>query len=348
MRRIKIGSRWVGEGEPTFIVAEISANHLQKKDYVLRLVSEAKAAGAHAVKFQTYTPDTITIDADTDYFRLKDTLWKGRRLYELYSEAYTPWEWFPDLRDRAKDEGLIFFSTPFDETAVDFLEGLKVPCYKIASFEINHIPLVRYIASKRKPIILSTGLASIEDIDLAVRTIKGQHNKEIIILKCTSAYPAPFSEMNLKTIQDIAERFNVISGLSDHSTGMTAPVAAVALGGRVIEKHFTLDRKLGGPDAGFSLEPREFRQMVQAVQEAEQAVGRVRYALGSETRKHRLLMRSIFVVRDVRKGEKFTRENIRVIRPGHGMHPMHYEQVLGKTAKKDVKRGIPLDKSMVG
>ncbi len=346
-KEVSIGGRKVGGNAPCLMVAEISCNHLQKKEYALKLIEEAKKAGADAVKFQTYTPNTITMKADSEYFRIKGTLWAGKTLYDLYEEAYTPWDWFPELKEKAEAEGLIFFSSPFDETAVDFLEKLGVPAYKIASFEINHIPLLKYVAAKRKPVIISSGVATLEDLELAVKTIRGQGNDKIIILKCTSAYPAPPDEMNLRTIADIAERFGVVPGLSDHSAGTVAPIAAVALGAKVIEKHFILDRKMGGPDAAFSLEPKEFAAMVGAVREAEQELGKATYERGEETKGHVFAMRSIFAVKDIREGERLTKENIRVIRPGHGLHPKFYESLLGKKAKKAVRRGTPMSLEFV-
>lgn len=347
MKKIKIGNRLIGEGEPCFLVAEISCNHLQKKEYAIRLIEEAKNSGADAVKFQTYTPDTMTLDVNNEYFRIKGTIWEGRTLYDLYKEAYTPWDWFPELKDRAEQEGLVFFSSPFDETAVDFLEELSVPAYKIASFEINDIPLIKYAASKGRPIILSTGLASEDDIKLALNTIKGEGNNDIVILKCTSAYPAPLDAVNLRTIPDIRTRFNVLSGLSDHTVNTEVAVASVALGASIIEKHLILDRKMGGPDAPFSLEPAEFRHMVKSVRDTEAALGKATYELGERTKEHKSLMRSIFSAEDIRIGEPFTEKNIRVIRPGYGLHPKYYEGLLGKTAKKAIKKGTPLDWDMV-
>lgn len=348
MKTITIGKRRVGHGEPCLIVAEISCNHLQKKEYALKLIGEAKAAGADAVKFQTYTPDTITIDSDNEYFRIKGTLWNGRKLYDLYKEAYTPWDWFPELKDRAEEEGLVFFSTPFDETAVDFLEKLSVPAYKIASFEINHIPLIKYVAGKGKPVIFSTGVGTREDIELALKTIRAQKNEQIIMMKCTSAYPAPVGEMNLATIPDMERKFGVLAGLSDHSMNEVVPVSAVAAGACVVEKHFMLRRSEGGPDAAFSLEPAEFKKMVEMIRNTEAALGEATYENTEEAGKHKFIMRSIFAVEDIRKGEKFTRENIRVIRPGHGLHPKHYEEILGKAARAGIKRGTPLKLEMVG
>ena len=347
VERIKIGNRFVGKGEPCFIVAEISCNHQQKKEHALKLIEEAKKAGADAVKFQTYTADTITLDADTEYFKISGTLWEGKTLYELYSEASTPWEWFADLKKKAEELGLVFFSSPFDETAVDFLEELGVPAYKVASFEINHIPLLKYIAQKKKPIILSTGISTLEDIELAVKTIRGAGNQEIAILKCTSAYPAPYNEMNLSTIIDIRNRFGVVSGLSDHSMSVSVPVAASAINASIIEKHFTLSRSEGGPDADFSLEPHEFKEMAKLVREAEEAMGTVNYEPTEKAKEHRFFMRSIFVSKDVGQGEEFTEENIKVVRPSDGMHPKYYPEVLGKKAKVQLKRGTPLNHEMI-
>ncbi len=347
MKKIKIGKREIGDGEPCFIVAEISANHLKKKENAFKLIEEAKKAGADAVKFQTYTPETITIKSDKEYFRIKGTIWKGKTLYELYSEAYTPWEWFPELKDRIEQEGMIFFSTPYDKTAVDLLEKLNVPLYKVASFEINDIPLLKYIASKKKPIFLPTGVADIDDIKLALSTIREQENDDIVILKCVSAYPAPLKELNLKTIQDIRKRFGVLPGLSDHTLGISVASASIALGAKVIEKHLILDRKMGGPDAPFSLEPHEFKKMVSAVREAEEAIGEITYELTEKAKEHRIFMRSIFVVKDIKKGERFTEKNIKVIRPGYGLHPKYYESILRKRAKKNIEKGTPLDLKMV-
>lgn len=347
MKTIKIGNRRVGHGEPCFIVAEISCNHLQKKEYALRLIEEAKASGADAVKFQTYTPDTITIDSDNEYFVIKGTIWNGRKLYDLYKEAYTPWEWFPELKDRAEEEGLVFFSTPFDESAVDFLEKLDVPAYKIASFEINHVPLIKYVAGKGKPVIFSTGVGTLEDMELALKTIRAQGNEQIVMMKCTSAYPAPVGEMNLKTIPDMEKRFGVLVGLSDHSMNPVVPVSAVAVGACMVEKHLILRRSEGGPDAKFSLEPEEFKGMVTMIRDTEAALGEATYESTEKASEHKFIMRSIFAVKDIKKGEKLTRENIRVIRPGHGLHPKHYEELMGKKARVEIRRGTPLEFGMV-
>ena len=345
--KIKIGNKNIGKDEPVFVIAEISCNHLQKKEYAVKLIEEAKAAGADAVKFQTYTPDTMTIDSDNEFFKIKGTIWDGMKLYDLYKEAYTPWEWFLELKDIATQEGLEFFSTPFDISAVEFLEGIGVPAYKIASFEVNDIPLIKHTARKGKPIIFSTGLASFSDIELAIDTIRKERNNQIIVMKCTSAYPTPISEMNLNTIPNIADAFKVLVGLSDHTINETAPVAAVALGACAVEKHFILNRKEGGHDAKFSLEPGEFKRMVIAIREAKESLGEVRYSDTEKVKEHKILRRSIFVIKDIVKGETFTPENVRVIRPGHGLHPKYYEEILGKTARKDIKRGNPLEWALI-
>ena len=345
MKTIKIGNRLVGEGCPVFIVAEISCNHLQKKGLALRMIREAKKAGADAVKFQTYTPDTMTIDCRNKYFMIKGTVWNGRNLYELYKEAYTPYEWFPSLSAEAKKQGLVFFSTPFDTTAVDLLEKLHVPVYKIASFEVNHIPLIRYVASKGKPVIFSSGVAQKQDIELALKTIRSAGNSQIVIMKCTSAYPAPIEEANLATIRDMAKRYGVVVGLSDHTSSPTVPAFAVLQGASIIEKHFTIEKK--GPDAKFSLNPKEFAEMVARIREAEASRGHVEYSNTATVKKHKFIMRSIFVVKSIRKGERFSEKNIAVIRPGYGMHPKYYWKVLGKRAKEDIGRGTPLASGMV-
>ena len=346
--RIKIGRKTIGAGQPVFIVAELSANHNMDYNVAVRTLKAMKAAGADAVKIQTYTPDTITIDCDSPAFKIKHgTLWDGQTLYSLYKKAYTPWEWQPKLKKLAEKLGLIFFSTPFDLTAVDFLEKMKVPAYKIASFEITDIPLIEYAASKGKPMFLATGVARLEDIKEAVAACRRAGNRKVMILKCTSSYPAPYEDANLAVMADLASRFGVITGLSDHTPGIAAPIAAAALGAAVIEKHFILDRKLGGPDAAFSLEPAEFRAMADGVRAAEKAVGRVTYALSPKALKNRKFSRSLFVVRDVKKGGTFTAENIRSIRPGDGMPPKHFHEVLGKKAARDLKRGTPLNNSMI-
>lgn len=326
-----------------FIIAELSANHGQKFEIAVKTIKAIKESGADAVKIQTYTPDTITIDCKNKFFQInKGTLWDGQSLYDLYKKAYTPWEWQPKLKKIAEDLGLVFFSTPFDKTAVDFLEELKVPMYKIASFEITDIPLIEYIASKNKPVIISTGIAELNDIEKAVNACKRMGNKNITLLKCTSAYPAPYKEINLLTISDMIKRFKLPIGLSDHSMGWEVPVAAVALGAKVIEKHFILDRKLGGPDAPFSMEPKEFAEVVKAIRNVEKALGKVSYKLSAKVKKSRIFTRSLFAVEDIKKGQIFTENNVRSIRPGYGLHPENYYRVLGRKATKNIKKGTPL------
>ncbi len=327
-----------------FIIAELSANHLQHFDLAVKTIQAMAESGADAVKLQTYTPDTMTIDCENDYFRIKQgTLWDGTTFYNLYQKAYTPWEWHPKLKEVAEDLGLIFFSTPFDKTAVDFLEELGIPCYKIASFEITDIPLIEYVASKGKPIIISTGIATLADIEEAVAACRRVGNKQIVLLKCVSAYPTPLEEVNLRTIPHLAETFGVTVGLSDHTLSSSVAVAAVALGARIVEKHFILDRSLGGPDASFSLEPKEFKAMVQAIREVEKALGKISYELSERQKKAREFSRSLFVVKDVKAGELVTDENVRSIRPGYGLHPRYLKEVLGKRFRKDVPQGTPLD-----
>ena len=326
----------------TFIIAELSANHNGKLETAIETIRAAKRVGANAIKLQTYTADTMTIDCDKDDFIIKGTIWEGRNLYELYQQAYTPWEWHAELFNVAKEEGLICFSTPFDKTSVDFLEELNTPAYKIASFEITDIPLIEYVASKGKPVIISTGIAGLEDIELALDACKRMGNEQIILLKCTSSYPAPVEESNLSMIPDLAKRFDVITGLSDHTMGITISVAAIVLGAKVIEKHFIIDRSIGGPDASFSLNEQEFTAMVKAVREAEVAIGKVDYTITDKILKSSEFSRSLYVVQDIKAGEVFTEMNIRSIRPGFGMHPKYYLKVLGKQAKINLERGVPL------
>jgi pseudaminic acid synthase len=340
---LQINSKKIGSGHSIFIIAELSANHNQNFDNAVKLIKEAKKAGADAVKLQTYTPDTITINCDNEFFQIKQgTIWDGKTLYDLYKEAYTPWEWQPKLKEIAEDEGLICFSSPFDKTAVDFLEEMDVPAYKIASFEITDIPLIEYIASKGKPMIISTGIATLSDIEEAINACKRMNNDQIVLLKCTSEYPSPLEEINLKTIPHMIETFKTIVGLSDHTLGVSVPVGAVALGAKIIEKHFTLSRSMGGPDAAFSLEPEEFSQMVRSVREVEKALGDVSYELSDKSMKSREFSRSLFVVKDVKEGEIFTEENVRSIRPGFGLQPKYYNYILGKRAAKDIDKGTPL------
>lgn len=330
--------------EKVLIIAELSANHGQKLEIALETIRAAKRAGADAIKLQTYTADTLTIDCDNEYFTdvLKGTIWEGRKLYELYQEAYTPWEWHEELFRVAKEEGLICFSSPFDKTAVDFLEQLNPPAYKIASFEIQDIPLIEYAASKGRPMIMSTGIAELQDIELAIQTCRNAGNNNIILLKCTSSYPAPIEEANLSTIHDLKTRFGVEVGLSDHTMGIIAPLVAVTLGARVIEKHFILDKSIGGPDASFSLDEKEFTEMVKAIRQAEKAIGKVTYELTDKVKASRKFSRSLFVVKNIKAGETFTEENIRSIRPGYGLHPKYYTEMLGKRSLVNLDQGTPI------
>jgi len=340
---MKIGQRQIGSGQATYIVAEMSANHGQSFDKAVELVRAAQVAGADAVKFQTYTPDTLTIDSTNDYFRIGEgTLWEGKSLYKLYEEAYTPWDWQPKLKTIAEDLGLHCFSTPFDDSAVDFLENLKVPAHKIASFELVDTGLLRKVASTGKPVIMSTGMATLSEIDEAVRTLREAGCTELALLKCTSAYPSPPEEMNLRSIAHLSEAFGVPVGLSDHTLGISVPVAAVALGACIIEKHFTLRRDDGGPDAAFSLEPAEFKAMVTAVRVAEKALGAVNYEVTEKETHSRMFRRSLFIVEDIKAGEIFTSKNVRSIRPGHGLSPKHLSHVIGRHASQDLGRGTPL------
>jgi pseudaminic acid synthase len=346
---IEISGRKIGAGFPTYIVAELSANHNQKYDQAVKLIQAAREAGADAVKLQTYTPDTITIQSDRPEFKISGgTLWDGRTLYELYGEAFTPWEWQPKLKKVANDLGLTLFSTPFDKTAVDFLEKMGVPAYKIASLEIVDIPLIQYIAGKGKPIIISTGTATLDEIKEAIKAAKKAGASQIALLKCTTAYPAPPEEMNLKTIPHLAAKFGVPVGLSDHTLGIAVSVVAVALGACMIEKHLTLSRDTPGPDSAFSMEPQEFKTMVAAIRTAEKALGKVSYEIQGEEAKSLIYRRSLFAVKDIKAGEVFTEENIRSIRPGHGLHPRHLKEVLGRKAAINIKRGTPLNREMIG
>ncbi|KGK86069.1 pseudaminic acid synthase [Clostridium sp. HMP27] len=339
-----INNMRIGENEKTFIIAEMSANHLQSFDNAVKIIKAAKYAGADAIKLQTYTPDTITLDCNNEYFQIKQgTIWDGTTLHKLYQKAYTPWEWQPKLKKIAEKEGLVCFSSPFDNTSVDFLEDMNVPAYKIASFEVTDIPFVEYIASKGKPIIMSTGISTISDIEEAVNACKRVGNNQIAILKCTSAYPAPIEESNLRTIPNIAETFNVITGLSDHTLGSAVSVAAIALGAKIIEKHLTLSRKDGGPDAAFSMEPHEFKQMVDDIRNVEKALGKISYTLSEKQKNSRQHSRSLFVVRDIKAGERFTEDNIRSIRPGFGVKTKYIKDIIGKTAKIDIGKGSPMD-----
>lgn len=331
----------------TFIVAELSANHGHKLEVALESVRAAKEAGADAVKIQTYTADTITLNCDAEDFKVKGTLWDGRTLYDLYQEAYTPWEWHQAIFDEAKKCGLVCFSTPFDKTAVDFLEDLGNPIMKIASFEITDIPLIEYAAKKGKPMVISTGIAMPEDIELAVKTCKEAGNNDITLLKCTSSYPAPIEDANLMTMVDMKERYGVKVGLSDHTMGYDVAVAAVALGATLVEKHFILDRSIGGPDAAFSMEIGEFAAMVKSIRNVEKALGEVVYSTDPTKIKGREFSRSLYVAEDVKAGDVVTDKNVRSVRPGYGLHPKYLPEVLGKSFVKDCKKGDRFDLGMV-
>jgi pseudaminic acid synthase len=348
MDAIQIGGKKIGPGRAVYIVAELSANHNGSIEQAQKIVQAAKDAGADAVKLQTYTPDTITIASDSEPFRIGGgTLWDGKTLHELYGEAYMPWEWQPKLKRIAEDLGMQCFSSAFDESAVDFLETMNVPVHKVASCELVDLPLIQKMAATGKPLIMSTGMATIEEIEEAVTTARNAGAKQIALLKCTSAYPAPAEEMNLRTIPELGRRFDVPVGLSDHSMDVAVPVAAVSLGACLIEKHLTLSRAAGGPDSGFSLEPSEFKAMVEAVRTAEKALGVVHFGVSEREASSRAYRRSLFVVRDLKQGEKFTSDNVRSIRPGHGLHTRHLAEVLGKTAASDIVQGTPVSWDLV-
>lgn len=339
---MKINNFLIDKTSPVFIIAELSANHNGDLDVAIETIRAVKRAGADCIKLQTYTADSITIDSDKDDFIIKGTIWEGANLYKLYQEAYTPWEWHKQLFDVAAEEGLICFSSPFDKAAVDFLESLDTPAYKIASFEITDIPLIEYVASKGKPIILSTGISTAEDIERALAACRRMGNNDIALLKCTSSYPAPIEEANVCMVKDLSERYNVISGLSDHTIGSTVPIVATCFGAKIIEKHFILDRSIGGPDASFSMDEIEFTAMVKAVRDVEKAIGVIDYTLTDKQVKGKDFSRSLYVVEDIQIGEVLTEKNVRSIRPGFGMHPKHYKEVLGKQAINNIERGTAL------
>lgn len=347
-KEIIIGKRTISEDAPVFIVAEMSANHNMDFDRAAAILRAAKEAGADAVKLQTYTADTITIDCDDPCFQItQGTLWDGTTLYRLYQSAYTPWEWQPKLKRMAEEMGMEFFSSPFDFSSVDFLQEMDVSAYKVASFEITDIPLIRKIARTGKPILFSTGIARLGDIELAMDVCREAGNENIILLKCTSAYPAPYEDMNLRTIPSMGETFDCLTGLSDHSMGGAAAEAAVALGARVVEKHLTLRRADGGPDSAFSMEPKEFRKMVDNIRKIELALGRVTYDLSPKQIREREHSRSLFIVRDMKAGETFTSDNLRSVRPGNGLHTRYYEEILGKKAARDIRLGTPMSWELI-
>lgn len=341
---VNIAGKIIGENHPAFIIAELSCNHQQNFELALDTIRAIKESGADAVKLSTDLNDGgITIDCDNEFFRIgHESLWGGKTLYELYQEAFTPWEWQPKLKKFAEELGLVCFSTATDPTAVDFLEEMNVPAYKVASFEINDLPLISYIAAKQKPVIISTGIASLGDIAEAVDACRLAGNNQIALLKAVSSYPTPLEQINLRTIPHLAETFGTVVGLSDHSLSTSVAVASVALGARIIEKHFILDRKLGGPDASFSIEPHEFREMVVAVREVEKSLGKICYDPSEEVEKNKIFARSLFVIRDIAEGERFSIENIRSIRPGYGLPPKHLSEILGKKARTRISRGTPV------
>lgn len=345
--KIDIRQRLIGPGYPTYVIAEMSANHGQNFDKAVAILHAAKDAGADAVKLQTYTPDTMTISCSRPEFLVKGTLWEGRNLHDLYAEAYTPWEWQPRLREIALKLGMELFSSPFDVTAIDFLESMNIPAYKLASFELVDIPLIQRMAETKKPLIMSTGMATLDEIDEAVQTARLAGATQIALLKCTSAYPAPVDEMNLRTIPELSRRFGVPVGLSDHTMGTAVPVAAVTLGACIIEKHITLSRSEYGPDSAFSLEPHEFKATVDAIRTAEKALGTIHFGFSPHEESSRAFRRSLFVVQNVKRGDPFTETNLRSIRPGHGLHTRHLQEVLGRHATCDIERGTPLKWELV-
>lgn len=347
-KEIRIGKHIISEASPTFIVAEMSANHNMEFERAVEIIKAAKEAGADAVKIQTYTADTITLNCDDPCFQItQGTLWDGTTLYKLYQSAYTPWEWQPELKKIAEDMGLEFFSSPFDLSSVDFLEKMEVPAYKVASFEITDIPLIKKIACTGKPIVIATGIARLSDIELALDTCRKAGNDNVILLKCTSSYPAPYEDMNLRTIPAMKDTFDCLAGLSDHSMGSAVAGAAVALGAKMIEKHLTLRRSDGGADAAFSMEPEEFREMVDNIRRIELALGKVTYELTPRQAREREHARSLFVAKDMKAGEIFTEENLRSVRPADGLHTKYYEELIGMRIARDAKLGTPMSWDLV-
>ena len=347
MKEILLGNRKVGGENPAYIIAEMSANHAGNINYAKEIIHAAKESGADCIKIQTYTPDTMTIDCSNSYFQITDGTWKGENLYGLYQKAYTPWEWQAELKEEAEKIGIAFFSTPFDKSSVDFLEDMGMDFYKVASFEMVDIPFLEYVASKGKPMIVSTGMGTIEEIEDVKKAVYGQGNEQLILLKCSSAYPANPAEMNLRTIMDMRERFDVPVGLSDHSLGSMSAVTAVAMGASVIEKHFCISREIENPDASFSMTPEEFSSMVKDIRMTETALGKVSYGAAKQEESSIVFRRSLFAVQDIKAGEEFNEENIRSIRPGYGLKPKHYKEIIGKRATQDIKRGEPLSFEMI-
>lgn len=342
-KSININKKTVGNDFPIYIIAEMSGNHNMDFNRAVKIMEAAKESGADAIKIQTYTADTITLNCDNQYFQItQGTLWDGRTLHKLYEEAYTPWEWQPELKKIANEMGLDFFSSPFDFSSVDFLEKMDVPAYKIASFEITDIPLIRKVAGLGKPVIISTGIAKLADIELALQTCRETGNEDVILLKCCSEYPTPYEDINLQTMQSMAQTFDCIVGLSDHTMGNAVATASVALGGKVVEKHLTLSRADGGVDSAFSMEPAEFKKMVDDIRIVEKAIGRVTYDLTDKQLAEREHSRSLFIAQDMKAGDQFTPENLRSVRPGFGLHTKYYDQLLGKKIARDVSMGTPM------
>lgn len=339
---IEVNGRRIGDSYPAYIIAEMSGNHAGSLTHAKEIIHAAKEAGADCIKIQTYTPDTLTLDCHNEYFDISEGTWKGENLYALYQKAYTPWEWQGELRDEAKKAGIDFLSTAFDNTSVDFLEELELPFYKVASFELVDIPLLTYIASKKKPIIMSTGMGSVEEIQEAIDAVYSQGNHQLAIMKCSSAYPAKAEEMNLSTITDMKQRFHVPVGLSDHSLGYFSAATAVAMGAVMIEKHFCISREIKNPDSSFSMEPQEFKEMIAKVREVEKAKGVVTYGISEQEESNACFRRSLFVSKDIAAGEPLTPENIRSVRPAYGLKPKYYKEVLGRKAGKELKAGTPL------
>ena len=346
-QEIYLGGRRIAADAPVFIVAEMSANHLQDYDRAIEIIHAAKEAGADAIKRHTYTADTMTVDSDADCFINKGGLWDGIKEYDLYKQAYTPWEWHAGLMEEAKKCGLLCFSSPFDATAVDFLEELDAPAYKIASYEINDIPLIRRVAKLHKPVIFATGIAHLEDIERAMNVCREEGNEDVILLKCVSAYPTPYEDVNLRMIPTLSQTFGCLTGLSDHTMGGAVAAGAVSLGARMVEKHLTLKRSDGGPDGAFSMEPQEFKEMVSQIRILEKALGSSEYRLTPKQEKERAGSRSIFVAQDMAEGEVFTEQNIRCIRPGIGLHTMYYEEILGRKASCPIGKGTPLSWNLI-
>lgn len=346
-KKIIIDNHIISKDSPVFIVAEMSGNHLQDYGRAVEILHAAKEAGADCIKLQTFTADSLSLDCDKEWFVERDSIWAGIRSYDLYKEAYTPWEWQPKLMEEAKKLGLVCFSSPFDDESVEFMESMQMPAYKVASYEINDIPLIRKIARMNKPVIMATGVAYAEDIERALSVCKEEGNDRVMLLKCVSAYPTPYEDVNLNMIPALSQKYDCMVGLSDHTMGGTVAVAAVALGARMVEKHLTLKRSDGGPDGAFSMEPEEFADMVKQIRIVDKALGSSEYCLTEKQKREHEESRSLFVVKDIKQGEMFTKENVRSIRPGIGLHTMYYEEILGKSASQDIERGMPLQWTMI-